>query len=92
MFPRIIEVRATGDYQLQLVFSDGTSGQVDLRNWVVGQGGVFKPLEEPDYFKQVIVNPELGTVQWPNGADFCPDVLYSLVTGRPILSPESASL
>ncbi len=35
---------------------------------------------------------ELGTIQWPNDVDFCPDVLYSRVTGKPIpfAQPESA--
>ncbi|MEK7837716.1 MAG: hypothetical protein AAB328_07010 [candidate division NC10 bacterium] len=30
------------------------------------------------------VNPELGTICWPNDADWDPLVLYSLVTERPI--------
>jgi hypothetical protein len=34
----------------------------------------------------VRVNPELGTIAWPNDADWDPLVLYSLVTGRPIES------
>ena len=32
----------------------------------------------------VQVNPELGTVCWPSGADLDPDVLYALVTGAPV--------
>jgi hypothetical protein len=43
--------------------------------------GVFAPLLQDDYFRQVTVNTELGTVVWPNGADLCPDVLYSQATG-----------
>ncbi|MFM7192421.1 MAG: DUF2442 domain-containing protein [Microcystaceae cyanobacterium] len=39
--------------------------------------GVFEPLKNPEYFAQVKVNPELGTIQWPNGADLDPDVLYA---------------
>lgn len=91
MFPRITEATPTREYRLKLVFTDGTQGEVNLQDWVVGQGGVFAPLEDLGYFRQVAVNTELGTVQWPNGADFCPDVLYSLVTGRPIPSPERVS-
>jgi len=45
---------------------------------------VFAPLRDPAYFARVRVNPELGTIYWPNDADWDPLVLYSLVTGRPI--------
>ena len=55
----------------------------------MGQGGVFTPLEDPAFFGQVRVNAELGTIQWPNDVDFCPDVLYSRVTGKPIPSAQS---
>jgi hypothetical protein len=41
-------------------------------------------LEDPSFFRQVRVNSELGTIQWPNDVDFCPDVLFSRVTGKPI--------
>lgn len=43
--------------------------------------GVFEPLLQDDYFKQVSVKAELGIIVWPNGADLCPDVLYSQATG-----------
>jgi len=46
--------------------------------------GVFAPLRDPAYFAQVRVDPELGTVAWPNGADLDPDVLYGRITGAPV--------
>jgi hypothetical protein len=45
---------------------------------------VFAPLEDLAIFRRAAVDQEAGTVVWPNGVDFCPDVLYSLVTGKPI--------
>jgi hypothetical protein len=89
MFPRVTEVRPLERYRLELVFTDGTRGEVDLSDWVVGQRGVFAPLGDPALFREVRVNAELGTIQWPNGADLCPDVLYSRATGRPIAAAQA---
>lgn len=90
MFPRIKKSRHIQDYLLELTFSDGAVGMVDLADRVRGRGGVFLPLEDVAYFKQVQIDPEAGTIVWPNGVDFCPDVLYSLATGRPIRLLQSA--
>lgn len=38
--------------------------------------GVFEPLRDPAYFARVSVDPEAGTIAWPNGADMAPDPLY----------------
>lgn len=84
MFPRITRVRHLGEYRLELAFSDGKVGEVNFRNKIVGRGGVFAPLTEIDFFKQVRVDAEAGTLIWPNGVDLCPDVLYSAITGQPI--------
>lgn len=46
--------------------------------------GVFAPFEDRAYFVQVRVNPDTGTICWPNGADLDPDVLYALITGESI--------
>ena len=84
MFPRVTEVRHLQDYRLEIRFSDGTVAELDFRRRVVGRGGVFTPLESLEFFKQVTVDREAGTLVWPNGVDFCPDVLYAEATGKPI--------
>ncbi|MBM4464535.1 MAG: DUF2442 domain-containing protein [Chloroflexi bacterium] len=92
MFPRVKQVRYLGEYRLELSFTDDTKGEFDFRERVVGRGGVFTPLEDTDFFKQVQVDHEAGTIVWPNEVDFCPDVLYSLVTGKPIRAERRADV
>jgi Protein of unknown function (DUF2442) len=70
----VTSVEVLGHYRLRLRFSDGSSREVDLTGEL--RGPVFEPLADPDYFAQVQVNPELGTVVWPNGADLDPLVLH----------------
>jgi hypothetical protein len=90
MFPRVKQVRHLGEYRLELSFTDDTKGELDFKERVVGRGGMFTPLEDIGFFKRVQVDPEVGTIVWPNEVDFCPDVLYSLVTGKPIRAERSA--
>ena len=90
MFPRVKGVRHTGDYRLELSFTDNTTRELDFKQRIVGRGGVFGPLEDVEFFKQAQVDSEAGTIVWPNGVDFCPDVLYSLATGEPIRVLEPA--
>jgi hypothetical protein len=83
MLKDIVAAKASGDYRLHLRFEDGVEGVVDLAN--LSFRGVFEPLRDPAYFARVRVDPELGTVVWPNGADLDPDVLYGRITGTPTL-------
>lgn len=57
---------------------------------VATRGGVFAPLKDIAYFAQVAVDPEAGTLVWPNGVDLDPDVLYSEATGTPLPIPQTA--
>lgn len=79
----VIEVEALEGYRLRLRFEDGVEGIADLEGTFRFHGG-FAPLEDTAYFAMVRVDPELGTVVWPNGVDLDADVLYSQVTGCPI--------
>ena len=90
MYPRVRQVRYVGEYRMELSFTDGTAGELDFKQRIVGRGGIFRPLEDVEFFKKVQVDAEAGTVVWPNGVDFCPDVLYSLATGKPIRVLEPA--
>ena len=90
MFPRVKAVQQVGEYRLKLSFADGTTRQLDFKDRIVGRGGIFRPLEDIEFFKQVQVDSAAGTIVWPNGVDFCPDVLYSLATGTPIRVLEPA--
>lgn len=83
MLKDIVEVQPYTNYRLGLKFEDGVCGTVDISR-LIDFEGIFEPLSDPDYFRRVKVNTELGIVHWPNGADLDPDVLYSEVTGQPI--------
>jgi uncharacterized protein DUF2442 len=74
---RVATVEPLERYVLRLSFSDGSSSDIDLERELWGP--VFEPLRDPDLFRQVTVDDELGTIVWPNGADMDPDVLR---TGR----------
>jgi hypothetical protein len=72
---RIRSVEPLDGFILRLTFDDGTKRDVDLEGELWGP--MFEPLRaDPDLFRQVRVDEELGTIVWPNGADMDPDVLH----------------
>jgi len=83
MLKDIIKVKPLKDFHLYLEFEDGAKGELDIRKLVKFRG-VFEALRDEAFFAKVEVNPEWGTIFWPNGADLDPDVLYSIVTGEEI--------
>jgi len=70
----ITGVEVLGGHRLRLAFADGVIGEIDFtgREW----RGVFEPLRDPRYFARVAVDPESGTIAWPNGTDMAPEPLY----------------
>ncbi len=79
MLKDVTAVEALGEQRLLLTFEGGERREIDLAK-VLSFEGVFEPLQDPAYFRSVHVEPEVGTIVWPNGADLCPDVLYEKST------------
>jgi Protein of unknown function (DUF2442) len=75
-------VEVVADFRLRLTFEDGTVGEIDFaeRDW----RGVFEPLADPAYFARVRIDPEAGTIAWPNGVDMAPEPLYEQARSNPV--------
>lgn len=90
MLKDVAAVKPLDDYRVWVRFEDGVEGIIDLKK-ELSFTGVFEPLRDHSYFAQVRVNPEIGTICWPNGADFDPLVLYARVMKQPIPEYQSRS-
>lgn len=73
----VIEARYLHDHMVWLRFNDGLEGEVDLAPELEGE--IFEPLRERKFFAQVRLDAEVRTIVWPNGADFAPEFLHSLI-------------
>ncbi len=91
MLNDIVEVVHLGDHRLFLRFADGAAGEIDLASSLQFTG-VFEPLRDPKFFALVRVDPDIGTIVWPNGADLCPDVLRHRLTGEPLPGQTDSAL
>jgi Protein of unknown function (DUF2442) len=67
----VVEAKYVRDFIVWVKFEDGSEGEIDLTAELYGP--VFEPLKDVSYFKQVRVDPELGTIAWPNGAILLPN-------------------
>ncbi|HET9276330.1 MAG TPA: DUF2442 domain-containing protein [Gemmatimonadales bacterium] len=50
---------------------------------------MFASHRDPAFFAQVRVDPESGTIAWPNDTDLDPDVLYEAAHGLHTLGVDS---
>jgi len=76
MFLHVTGVCHLGGYKLEVEFNDGSIKEVDLTQELYGP--IFEPLKDESFFKQVVVNKETNTLEWPNGADFAPEFLHKM--------------
>ena len=71
----IRSVYPLSDYRLILEFENDEYRVANIKP-IVDQGGVFVPLRDPDVFRTVKIG-ESGTIEWDNGVDLDPDVLFA---------------
>ncbi len=68
------KVELLGGFEVQLTFTDGAVRRLDLEPYL--RGPVFDPIRrDPALFRAVRIDPELGVLCWPNGADLDAEVL-----------------
>ena len=72
MNPRLARVTANDDYTLTLLFTNNEVRVFDVKPYL--EKGIFRELKDPKRF--LAARACMGTVQWQNGQDFCPDTLY----------------
>lgn len=72
MNPRVKAVKPHADYTITLLFTNGEVRRFDVKPYL--DKGIFQELKDLSLFNSV--KPFLGSVQWQNGQDFCPDTLY----------------
>jgi hypothetical protein len=70
--PRVKDVSPQPDYTLKLVFTNGEERIFDVKPYL--SKGIFQELRKLEMFNSV--RPFLGSIQWKNEADLCPDTLY----------------
>jgi hypothetical protein len=77
---RVTSVTALPEGQFEVTFVDGTSGKVDMREFLSSSkvdGTIFEPLRDPAVFAEAGV--VMGAVQWPGGVDLAPDAMYDAI-------------
>jgi hypothetical protein len=86
---RVTAFEIVGPYTLSVSFSDGTIQRIDFHP--VLRGALFGPLRNQATFEQVALDPEAGTLVWPNGADFDPATLHDWPAVRDELAARARS-
>ena len=72
MLPLLKHVDPQSNYQLLLTYDNGEQRQFDMSSYL--EKGIFSDLKDDSIFRTVHIS--FDTIEWSNGADLCPEVLY----------------
>ena len=73
-FVKVTSLYPKKDYEVEVHFDDGTVKAIDFEPVLIGP--FWGELKDRNLFSQMYLDAEVGTIAWPNGADFDPDTLY----------------
>lgn len=69
------------DYKLNVEFSDGKEGLVDLEKTILSDNRqIFQELSNKEKFSQIKI--DMDTIVWSNGLDLAPEFLYELLQNK----------
>lgn len=71
---RVTSFERLGAHVLRVEFADGSTQTIDFLPVLAGE--LYGPLQDPDLFGRVRLDPEVHTLVWPNGADFDPATFH----------------
>ena len=71
---RVLSFEIVAPYTLRVRFDDGSVQTINFEPVLAGE--LYGPLRDLSLFNRVIVDREVKTLAWPNGADFDPATLH----------------
>lgn len=72
MYPSVITVVPRDNYLLDITFSNGESGILDMKPYL--DFGIFNRIKDYRSFEKVTV--AFDTIEWESGADLDPEFVY----------------
>jgi Protein of unknown function (DUF2442) len=73
VYPRVKDVEPFPGFKLLLTFENNQKRFFDVTPYM--NQGIFKELHDVNMFRSVRVS--FDTVEWGNGADLCPELLFN---------------
>jgi hypothetical protein len=71
----MLEAKPTEECKISLRWEDGLETEVDF-SYLLEFDGVFLPLRDPDFFRQVRIHESGDTIEWPGEIDVAAETVY----------------
>ena len=75
MTPEVVSFTYLDGFRLLITFENEEKRIFDVEPYL-DKSSLTRPLRSTDYFRQAFCSE--GTIEWPNGLNFCQDTFYGL--------------